>query len=50
MIGRLLQSAASNGGLQFWSLKDSNALFERAGFNVDKQMVKGVVCFSLLKA
>jgi len=50
MAGKLLQTVASNGGLQFWSLKESNALFERAGFSVDKQMVKGVVCFSLLKA
>lgn len=49
LSGNILQSITSKGGLQFWSKTDSNALFERAGFSIDRQMTKGIVCFSLLK-
>ncbi|HYW35401.1 MAG TPA: methyltransferase domain-containing protein [Balneolaceae bacterium] len=46
--GRLLQESAKFGGLQFWSIEESNQLFERAGFSVAKQSNKGIVCFSKL--
>jgi SAM-dependent methyltransferase len=49
VAGKLLQTVAGNGGLQFWTKSESNALFERAGFSIDRQMTKGIVCFSLLK-
>jgi SAM-dependent methyltransferase len=47
--GRLLQDSAEYGGLKFWTLEESNNLFERTGFEVEKQEQHGIVCFSLLK-
>lgn len=47
--GRLLQDSAEWGGLRFWSVKESNKLFERAGFMVDEQFSRGIVCFTKLK-
>jgi len=35
-------------GLKFWTINESNALFERAGFSVADQFSKGIVCFSKL--
>lgn len=47
--GRLLQESVTLGGIKFWSVKESNELFQRAGFQVDEQLIKGIVCFSKLK-
>ena len=48
--GRILQQPTSWGGLHFWTKEESNRLFEQCGFGVEQQVVRGVVCFSLLKA
>lgn len=45
---RLLQDSAEFGGIKFWTIDESNQLFERAGFNVAEQFSKGIVCFSKL--
>ncbi|CAN5370315.1 hypothetical protein BH23BAC3_BH23BAC3_24670 [soil metagenome] len=50
IAGRILQTPAGFGGLQFWSIDESNILFERAGFSVDDQFNKGIVCFTRLIA
>lgn len=47
--GRLFQESAEWGGLQFWSVEESNELFRRAGFRVEEQFHKGIVCFTKLK-
>lgn len=47
--GRLLQDSAEWGGIRFWSVKESNNLFKRAGFEVQEQLVKGIVCFTKLQ-
>ncbi|MEX0608751.1 MAG: class I SAM-dependent methyltransferase [Balneolaceae bacterium] len=47
--GRLLQESVSLGGIKFWSVDESNKLFDQAGFTVEDQLVKGIVCFSKLK-
>lgn len=46
--GRLLQESAEWSGLRFWTVDESNAMFRRAGFAVDDQFTKGIVCFSRL--
>jgi len=48
--GRLLQDSAEWSGLRFWTIEESNELFERAGFTVEDQFNKGIVCFSKLVA
>lgn len=45
---RLLQDSAGFSGLKFWTVDDSNALFERAGFSIIDQFAKGIVCFTKL--
>lgn len=45
---RLLQNSAEFGGLKFWTIDESNMLFERAGFEVVDQFSKGIVCFTKL--
>lgn len=45
---RLLQDSAEFSGLKFWTVDESNRLFERAGFSVADQFTKGIVCFSKL--
>lgn len=45
---RLLQESAGYSGLKFWTVKESNQLFERAGFSVIDQLSKGIVCFTKL--
>ncbi len=50
IAGKLLQSPAGWGGVKFWSLKESNELFERAGFKVADQFHVGIVCFTKLVA
>ncbi len=47
--GRLLQESAEWSGIHFWSVDDSNELFERAGFTVEEQFTRGIVCFTRLK-
>jgi ubiquinone/menaquinone biosynthesis C-methylase UbiE len=47
--GKLLQEPMKAGGLHFWNKKESNELFERTGFAVEKQEVHGIVCFSKLR-
>jgi len=46
--GRVFQSSAEWSGINFWSVNESNLMFEKAGFTVDKQEVKGIVCFTSL--
>lgn len=50
IAGKLLQSPAGWGGVKFWSMKESNELFERAGFKVADQFNVGIVCFTKLVA
>lgn len=45
---RLLQDSAEFGGITFWTIDDSNKMFEQAGFRVADQFTKGIVCFSKL--
>lgn len=46
--GRLLQESIGLGGIKFWTVPESNELFKRGGFRVDKQITRGIVCFSRL--
>lgn len=46
--GRVLQNSAQWSGIQFWTLSESNALFERAGFRIADQFTRGIVCFTKL--
>ena len=46
--GRLLQESVGLGGIKFWTVKESNKLFEQAGFKVSQQLVRGIVCFTKL--
>lgn len=48
--GRILQEPTRLGGGKYWTLNESNALFAQAGFAVEKQEKKGIVCFTLLRA
>ncbi len=50
ITGWLLQSPAGWGGVQFWSIKESNELFGRAGFRIEDQFSAGIVCFTKLIA
>lgn len=45
---RLLQDSAGLGGLSFWTVDESNEMFDRAGFTVADQFTKGIVCFTKL--
>lgn len=45
---RLLQDSAEYGGIKFWTVDESNKMFERCGFSVADQFSKGIVCFSKL--
>lgn len=46
--GRLLQESITLGGIKFWSVDESNQLFNQAGFEIKEQLVKGIVCFTKL--
>lgn len=50
LAGWLLQGPAGWGGVQFWTQKESNELFERAGFRVEEQFNSGIVCFTKMIA
>jgi SAM-dependent methyltransferase len=45
---RLLQDSAGFGGIKFWTIDESNQMFERAGFSISDQFLRGIVCFSKL--
>jgi len=45
---RLLQDSIGLGGLQFWTVEESNRMFEQTGFSIADQFAKGIVCFSKL--
>lgn len=45
---RLLQNSAEFSGLKFWTVDESNIMFERAGFSIVDQFSKGIVCFTKL--
>lgn len=49
-IGKMMQESAEWSGLQFWTVDESNSMFNRAGFTVEKQFHKGIVCFTKLRA
>ena len=46
--GRLLQESIGLGGINFWTVDESNKLFKQAGFRIDEQLAKGIVCFTRL--
>ncbi len=46
--GRLLQESVGLGGIKFWTVEESNTLFKQAGFKVESQLVRGIVCFTKL--
>ena len=46
--GRLLQESVSLGGITFWTVDESNKLFNQSGFKVAEQITKGIVCFTKL--
>lgn len=45
---RLLQDSVGFSGIHFWTLDESNAMFEQAGFSVIDQIARGIVCFTKL--
>ena len=45
---RLMQDSAGLGGLTFWTVEESNQMFNRAGFSIVDQFTKGIVCFTKL--
>lgn len=45
---RLLQDSTEWGGVKFWTIDESNELFEQTGFRVADQFSKGIVCFTKL--
>ena len=49
-VGRAIQASAGLSGLRFYSLKESNELFESTGFRIEEQYTKSIVNFSLLRA
>lgn len=46
--GRLLQEPIKFSGIKFWTKDESNALFQKAGFKINRQIVIGIVCFTKL--
>lgn len=46
--GKLLQEPIKLGGIHFWTKVESNSLFEKAGFLVTRQIIRGIVCFTRL--
>lgn len=45
---RLLQNSVEFSGIKFWTVKESNELFEQTGFSIEEQFSKGIVCFTKL--
>ena len=48
--GRLLQESMGLSGIKFWTKDESNKLFKQAGFKIDTQIIRGIVCFTKLIA
>ncbi len=46
--GSMLQKTSEIGGLNFWTERESDALFQKAGFVIKRRHKIGIVCFSLL--
>lgn len=46
--GWIFQNSAEWSGLKFWTVEESNELFQRSGFRVVEQITKGIVCFTKL--
>lgn len=46
--GRLLQESMGLSGIKFWTKDESNHLFKQAGFKIDTQIIRGIVCFTRL--
>ena len=46
--GRILQNSAEWSGIKFWTIKQSNELFNKSGFRIVDQFAKGIVCFTKL--
>ena len=46
--GRLLQESVELGGIKFWTVPESNELFNNCGFQIKEQITQGIVCFSKL--
>lgn len=47
--GKMAQKASEAGGISFWTESESEQLFSRAGFEIERRLKMGVVMFSLLK-
>jgi len=49
IMGKVAQKASRAGGISFWTEAESETLFERAGFRVERRHKMGIVMFSLLR-
>lgn len=47
--GRLLQEPIKFSGIKFWTKDESNELFQKVGFKINRQIVRGIVCFTKLE-
>ncbi len=49
LAGKIAQKASEAGGISFWTEPESELLFTRAGFEIERRLKMGIVMFSLLK-
>jgi SAM-dependent methyltransferase len=49
IIGSAMQKITGIGGINFWNKSESEQLFERTGFQIEKSLKLGIVHFCLLK-
>ena len=49
IIGSAMQKLTGIGGINFWNKSESEQLFERTGFQIEKSLKLGIVHFCLLK-
>lgn len=49
ILGGAMQKLSGLGGINFWSKSESEQLFERTGFQIEKSLKLGIVHFCLLK-
>jgi len=49
ILGGAMQKLSGIGGIKFWDASESERLFERTGFQVEKSLKLGIVHFCLLK-
>lgn len=47
--GKMAQKASEAGGISFWTEHETELLFGRAGFEIERRLKLGIVMFSLLK-